>query len=122
VSYVTADRVRNFERSKSRLLEWGLIFENLAHIIDVRRGTTMSEIGLHVTSPRSRTRRLAERRRKSARQSLSSKAGAHEWLTTAAAVPGFVDFAVGHTDFWNPLVGQEKLPGQDRRAQDLRVG
>jgi hypothetical protein len=59
----------------------------------------MSEIGLHVTSPRSRTRRLAERRRKSARQSLSSTAGAHEWLTTAAAVPGFVGFAVSATQF-----------------------
>ena len=70
---VSADRVRNFERSKSRLPEWGLIFENPARIADVRRGITMSEIGLHVTSPRSRTRRLAERRRKSARQSLSSK-------------------------------------------------
>jgi myo-inositol catabolism protein IolC len=27
-----------------------------------------------------------------------------EWLTTAAAVPGFVGFAVGRTDFWDPLV------------------
>jgi myo-inositol catabolism protein IolC len=27
-----------------------------------------------------------------------------EWLATAAAVPGFVGFAVGRTDFWNPLV------------------
>jgi 5-dehydro-2-deoxygluconokinase len=26
------------------------------------------------------------------------------WLTTAAAVPGFVGFAVGRTDFWDPLV------------------
>jgi myo-inositol catabolism protein IolC len=29
----------------------------------------------------------------------------HEWLATAAAVPGFVGFAVGRTDFWEPLVG-----------------
>jgi myo-inositol catabolism protein IolC len=27
-----------------------------------------------------------------------------EWLTTAAAVPGFIGFAVGRTDFWKPLV------------------
>ena len=28
-----------------------------------------------------------------------------EWLTVAAAVPGFIGFAVGRTDFWEPLVG-----------------
>ena len=27
-----------------------------------------------------------------------------EWLTTAAAAPGFIGFAVGRTSFWNPLV------------------
>jgi 5-dehydro-2-deoxygluconokinase len=27
-----------------------------------------------------------------------------KWLTTAAAVPGFIGFAVGRTDFWDPLV------------------
>jgi myo-inositol catabolism protein IolC len=27
-----------------------------------------------------------------------------EWLTTAATVPGFIGFAVGRTDFWEPLV------------------
>jgi myo-inositol catabolism protein IolC len=27
-----------------------------------------------------------------------------EWLSIAAAVPGFVGFAVGRTDFWDPLV------------------
>ena len=26
-----------------------------------------------------------------------------EWLTTAAGVPGFIGFAVGRTDFWEPL-------------------
>jgi myo-inositol catabolism protein IolC len=26
------------------------------------------------------------------------------WLTTAAAVPGFIGFAVGRTSFWNPIV------------------
>jgi len=28
----------------------------------------------------------------------------HEWLATAAAVPGFIGFAVGRTVFWDPLV------------------
>jgi 5-dehydro-2-deoxygluconokinase len=27
-----------------------------------------------------------------------------EWLITAAGVPGFIGFAVGRTDFWDPLV------------------
>jgi myo-inositol catabolism protein IolC len=27
-----------------------------------------------------------------------------EWLSTAATVPGFIGFAVGRTDFWDPLV------------------
>ena len=27
-----------------------------------------------------------------------------EWLRTAAAVPGFIGFAVGRTTFWEPLV------------------
>ena len=29
----------------------------------------------------------------------------HEWLGIAAGVPGFIGFAVGRTDFWEPLVG-----------------
>jgi len=28
----------------------------------------------------------------------------HLWLATAASVPGFIGFAVGRTDFWQPLV------------------
>jgi len=28
----------------------------------------------------------------------------HEWLETAAGVPGFIGFAVGRTSFWNALV------------------
>jgi myo-inositol catabolism protein IolC len=28
----------------------------------------------------------------------------HDWLATAAGVPGFIGFAVGRTDFWQPLV------------------
>ena len=27
-----------------------------------------------------------------------------EWLGVAAGVPGFIGFAIGHTDFWDPLV------------------
>jgi myo-inositol catabolism protein IolC len=27
-----------------------------------------------------------------------------QWLTTAAGVPGSIGFAVGRTDFWEPLV------------------
>lgn len=27
-----------------------------------------------------------------------------EWLSTAATVPGFIGFAVGRTDFWDPLM------------------
>jgi myo-inositol catabolism protein IolC len=27
-----------------------------------------------------------------------------DWLTTAAAVPGFIGFAVGRTTFWDPLI------------------
>src|SRR5215468_10087894 len=34
-----------------------------------------------------------------------------QWLTTAAAVPGFTGFAVGRTTFWDPLV--------DYRAQKI---
>jgi 5-dehydro-2-deoxygluconokinase len=29
----------------------------------------------------------------------------HEWLRIAATVPGFIGFAVGRTDLWEPLVG-----------------
>jgi 5-dehydro-2-deoxygluconokinase len=29
----------------------------------------------------------------------------HEWLAVAASVKGFIGFAVGRTDFWEPLVG-----------------
>ena len=30
----------------------------------------------------------------------------HEWLTTTAAVPGFIGLAVGWAVFWEPLVGR----------------
>ena len=32
----------------------------------------------------------------------------HRWLSTAAAVPGFIGFAVGRTTFWEPLVGLQR--------------
>jgi myo-inositol catabolism protein IolC len=46
----------------------------------------------------------------------------HEWLTTAAAVPGFVGFAVGRTDFWDPLVGwlAKKITREDAVAEVAR--
>ena len=31
--------------------------------------------------------------------------GVLSWLDTAAAVPGFIGFAIGRTSFWDPLVG-----------------
>lgn len=38
-----------------------------------------------------------------------------KWLTTAAAVPGFIGFAVGRTVFWEPLVSwrQRKIARQE---------
>jgi 5-dehydro-2-deoxygluconokinase len=38
-----------------------------------------------------------------------------EWLTTAAAVPGFIGFAVGRTTFWEPLVNwrAQKISRED---------
>jgi myo-inositol catabolism protein IolC len=32
-----------------------------------------------------------------------------DWLTTAAAVPGFIGFAVGRTSFWDPLVDMRAM-------------
>ena len=42
-----------------------------------------------------------------------------EWLTTAAAVPGFIGFAVGRTSFWNPLIElrAKQITRQDAVAQ-----
>ena len=42
-----------------------------------------------------------------------------EWLTTAAAVPGFIGFAVGRTRFWNPLINMraKQITRQDAVAQ-----
>jgi myo-inositol catabolism protein IolC len=39
----------------------------------------------------------------------------HEWLKTAAGVPGFIGFAVGRTSFWDPLVAwrAQKITRED---------
>ncbi len=43
-----------------------------------------------------------------------------EWLTTAAAVPGFIGFAVGRTDFWEPLVGwRDKETTRDAAVAEI---
>ena len=51
----------------------------------------------------------------------------HEWLTTAAAVPGFIGFAVGRTSFWEPLVSwrakkitrEQAVQGIERRYREF---
>jgi 5-dehydro-2-deoxygluconokinase len=42
----------------------------------------------------------------------------HEWLTIAAAVPGFVGFAVGRTVFWQPLVDWRAKKATREQAVD----
>ena len=42
----------------------------------------------------------------------------HEWLATAASVPGFIGFAVGRTDFWEPLV---RLAREQDHAREAAV-
>jgi myo-inositol catabolism protein IolC len=44
-----------------------------------------------------------------------------EWLTTAANVPGFIGFAVGRTDFWEPLV-HYKAGKTTREVTVLEIG
>ena len=41
-----------------------------------------------------------------------------EWLATAAAVPGFIGFAVGRTTFWDPL---RRLAGRARSTREAAV-
>jgi myo-inositol catabolism protein IolC len=45
-----------------------------------------------------------------------------EWLTTAAAVPGFIGFAVGRTTFWEPLIAwrAQKSTREDAVAEIAR--
>ncbi|CAN5526180.1 hypothetical protein BH10PLA2_BH10PLA2_25320 [soil metagenome] len=42
-----------------------------------------------------------------------------EWLSTAAAVPGFIGFAVGRTTFWDPVVAwkENKMPREAAVAE-----
>ena len=42
-----------------------------------------------------------------------------EWLTTAAKVPGFIGFAVGRTDFWEPLL---EWRSEKRTREDAVAG
>jgi 5-dehydro-2-deoxygluconokinase len=43
-----------------------------------------------------------------------------EWLTIAAGVPGFIGFAVGRTDFWEPLVGwRSKQTTRERAVAEI---
>jgi len=43
-----------------------------------------------------------------------------EWLTTAAAVPGFIGFAVGRTDFWEPLIDwRDKKTTRDAAVAEI---
>jgi len=44
------------------------------------------------------------------------------WLATAAGVPGFIGFAVGRTDFWQPLVDWRagRATRDDARAEIAR--
>jgi myo-inositol catabolism protein IolC len=44
-----------------------------------------------------------------------SEAKVAEWLQVAASVPGFIGFAVGRTDFWDPLIAWRA--GKYTRAQ-----
>lgn len=42
------------------------------------------------------------------------------WLATAAAVPGFIGFAVGRTDFWEPLVGwRDKKESRETAVEEI---
>jgi 5-dehydro-2-deoxygluconokinase len=44
----------------------------------------------------------------------------HEWLATAAKVPGFVGFAVGRTVFWEPLVAwREKKTSREAAVAEI---
>ncbi len=43
-----------------------------------------------------------------------------EWLATAAAVPGFIGFAVGRTTFWDPTVGwKEKKMSHEAAVAEI---
>jgi myo-inositol catabolism protein IolC len=45
-----------------------------------------------------------------------------EWLSTAAAVPGFIGFAVGRTSFWEPLVAwRDERLSVDEAAAEIAI-
>jgi 5-dehydro-2-deoxygluconokinase len=44
----------------------------------------------------------------------------HQWLSTAAGVPGFIGFAVGRTTFWHALIAwRDKQITRDAAAQEV---
>jgi 5-dehydro-2-deoxygluconokinase len=45
----------------------------------------------------------------------------HQWLVTAASVPGFIGFAVGRTDFWEPLI-EYRAGKATRESAALEIG
>ena len=43
-----------------------------------------------------------------------------EWLLTAASVPGFIGFAVGRTDFWDPLIAwRDKKVSREEAVEEI---
>ena len=43
-----------------------------------------------------------------------------KWLTTAASVPGFIGFAIGRTDFWQPLVDwRDKMISRETAVTEI---
>jgi len=43
-----------------------------------------------------------------------------DWLSTAASVPGFIGFAVGRTDFWDPLVAwRDKKTSRETAVSEI---
>jgi len=43
-----------------------------------------------------------------------------DWLTTAAAVPGFIGFAVGRTSFWDPLISwKERKISREQAVNEI---
>lgn len=44
-----------------------------------------------------------------------------EWLTVAATVPGFIGFAVGRTDFWEPLGWRAKKTTREAAVNEVAL-
>jgi myo-inositol catabolism protein IolC len=60
--------------------------EDCVHVVDAARRNGRSKVGCIVLGRGEDDRKV------------------RQWLTIAAAVPGFIGFAVGRTTFWDPLV------------------